>query len=251
MYQILHYINNKYYTSEIINIIIVSSILSLIIGTILGLNQVRIKRLLAYSTISHIGFILLALSINSVESIQSFIFYIVQYSFSNLNTFFIILAIGYNLYYYINKNNKLDNLQDKTNSPIQLISQLKGYYYINPILALSLSITLFSFAGIPPLIGFFGKLYVISSALQNNYIFLALILILTSVIGAIYYLNIIKLMFFEITPYKFNLELSNIKISKEIVYPSINYISNSITITISIFTLIISLFMLVPNQILH
>jgi NADH-ubiquinone oxidoreductase chain 2 len=124
----LHYINNKYYTYEITNNIIISSVLSLIIGTVLGLNQLRIKRLLAYSTISHIGFILLALSINSVESIQSFIFYIVQYSFSNLNTFFILIAIGYNIYLYINKNNRNDNLQDKTNSPIQLLSQLKGYY---------------------------------------------------------------------------------------------------------------------------
>jgi NADH-ubiquinone oxidoreductase chain 2 len=124
----LHYINNKYYTYEITNNIIISSVLSLIIGTVLGLNQLRIKRLLAYSTISHIGFVLLALSINTVESIQSFIFYIVQYSFSNLNTFFILIAIGYNIYLYINKNNINENLQDKTNSPIQLLSQLKGYY---------------------------------------------------------------------------------------------------------------------------
>ena len=247
LYQLLHYINNKYYTYEITNNIIISSVLSLIIGTVLGLNQLRIKRLLAYSTISHIGFILLALSINSVESIQSFIFYIVQYSFSNLNTFFILIAIGYNIYLYINKNNRNDNLQDKTNSPIQLLSQLKGYYWINPILALSLAITLFSFAGIPPLIGFFGKLFVLSAALQNGYIFLALIIVITSVIGAVYYLNVIKLMFFEVNRYKYSIDQEN----KETQFTYIVYLSNALSISISIITLIISLFMFIPNHILH
>ena len=78
----------------------ISSLFSLIIGTVVGLTQFRIKRLFAYSTISHVGFILLALGISSVESIQAFIFYLMQYSISNLNTFFILLAIGYSLYCY-------------------------------------------------------------------------------------------------------------------------------------------------------
>ena len=76
----------------------ISSLFSLIIGTVVGLTQFRIKRLLAYSTISHVGFILLALGISSVESTQAFIFYLTQYSISNLNVFFILLAIGYSLY---------------------------------------------------------------------------------------------------------------------------------------------------------
>ncbi|SRR5687767_9857481 len=71
------------------------------VGTIGGLVQSRIKRLLAYSTISHVGFILLALTINSVESIQAFVFYLMQYSLSNVNIFFIIILIGYSLVYYI------------------------------------------------------------------------------------------------------------------------------------------------------
>jgi NADH-ubiquinone oxidoreductase chain 2 len=77
-----------------------SSILSLIIGSVLGLTQYRIKRLYAYSTISHIGFLLLALSINSIESIIAFMFYLIQYSLSNLNAFIILIAIGYSLYNY-------------------------------------------------------------------------------------------------------------------------------------------------------
>src|SRR5438876_1842085 len=81
-----------------------SSLLSLIIGTIVGLTQFRIKRLFAYSTISHVGFILLALSINSIESIQAFIFYLMQYSISNLNAFIILVTIGFSLFYYVNVN---------------------------------------------------------------------------------------------------------------------------------------------------
>jgi NADH-ubiquinone oxidoreductase chain 2 len=76
-------------------LILISAFLSLIIGTIVGLAQIRIKRLLAYSTIAHLGFMLLALAINTEQSIHSFIFYIIQYSLTNLNIFLIILAFGY------------------------------------------------------------------------------------------------------------------------------------------------------------
>src|SRR6188768_3252104 len=173
-----------------------SSFLSLIIGTVGGLTQFRIKRLLAYSTISHLGFILLALSISSVESTQAFIFYLIQYSISNLNIFIILITIGFSLYNYMNHSKNSLNLLDKNNSPIQLISQLKGYFYINPLLSLSLAITIFSFVGIPPLVGFFAKQMVLSAALDNGYIFLSLVAIITSVIGAVYYLNVIKEIFF-------------------------------------------------------
>src|SRR6267154_689773 len=77
------------------NLLLISSLLSLIIGTVVGLAQTKIKRLLAYSTISHIGFILLALAINTEQSTESLIFYIIQYSFTNLNVFLIIIALGY------------------------------------------------------------------------------------------------------------------------------------------------------------
>ena len=164
----------------------------MIIGTVVGLTQFRIKRLLAYSTISHVGFILLALSISSVESIQAFIFYLIQYSISNLNIFIILITIGFSLFNYINSNKDSQKLLESNNSPIQLISQLKGYFYTNPILSLSLAITIFSFVGIPPLVGFFAKQMVLSAALDNGYVFITLIAILTSVIGAVYYLNIIQ-----------------------------------------------------------
>jgi NADH-ubiquinone oxidoreductase chain 2 len=215
--------------------------------------------LFAYSTISHVGFILLALSINSIESIQAFIFYLMQYSISNLNAFMVLISIGYSLYYFINDNKEFKKLMDKNNSPIQLISQMKGYFYINPVLALSLSITIFSFVGIPPLIGFFAKQMVLSAALDNGYVFLALVAILTSVISAVYYLNIIKQVFFDQSEYKINPELVNINLHGNIIKSNVliqkltfntnNIIlSSSLTITISILTLIILLFMFIPNE---
>jgi len=234
--------------------------LSLIIGTVVGLTQFRIKRLFAYSTISHVGFILLALSINSIESIQAFIFYLMQYTISNLNAFIILISIGFSIFYYVNdeKNNN-NKLLDKNLSPIQLISQIKGYFYINPILALSLTITLFSFVGIPPLIGFFAKQMVLSAALDSGYIFLVLIGILTSVISAVYYLGIIKQVFFDKSEYKINPILMHsryfggivykTKLIKDVTYRINNIIlSSSLTITISILTLIILLFIFIPQE---
>ena len=187
------------------NIIVLSSILSLLIGSILGLVQYRIKRLYAYSTISHLGFILLALSINNLEATRAFFFYIIQYSISNLNIFIILITIGYNLYIYI--YNDFIKLKDDKYSPIQFISQLKGFYFINPILALSFIITLFSFVGIPPLIGFFGKQMILSAALDNEYLFTTLIAIITSVISAVYYLVLVKVIFFEDKNYILNNKL--------------------------------------------
>jgi len=97
--------------------LLMSSLLSLIIGTIVGLTQFRIKRLLAYSTISHVGFILLALSITSIESIQAFSFYLMQYSISNLNAFIILVAVGFSFYFYVTDNKEHKELLDKNNSP--------------------------------------------------------------------------------------------------------------------------------------
>jgi NADH-ubiquinone oxidoreductase chain 2 len=231
-----------------------------VIGTVVGLTQFRIKKLFAYSTISHVGFILLALSINSIESIQAFIFYLMQYSISNLNAFIILISVGFSLYYYINDNDEYKELSDKNNSPIQLISQLRGYFYINPLLSLSLAITIFSFVGIPPLVGFFAKQMVLSAALDNGYIFLSLVAILTSVIGAVYYLNIIKEIFFYSSEYKINPILINVNLDGNIYNKNnlliksvkFNYknivVSSPMAITISIITLVILLFIFMNKE---
>ena len=99
------------------------------------------------------------------------------------------------------------------NSPVQLVNQIKGYFHTNPFIAISLSITLFSFVGIPPVIGFFAKQMVLSAALDNGYVFMALVAILTSVVGAGYYLNLIKEIFFFKPDYYKNPQLhsNNVK----------------------------------------
>ena len=192
----------------------------MIVGTVLGLTQFRIKRLYAYSTISHLGFILLALTINSLESIQAFIFYLMQYSLANLNAFVLIVGIGFALYPYVydgDSKEQYKKLIDINNSPIQLISQIKGYFYLNPFLALSLIITIFSFVGIPPLVGFFAKQMVLSAALDSGYVFLTLIAILTSVISAVYYLGIIKQIIFDKPEYKLNAAFINLTLPAKVV----------------------------------
>src|SRR5689334_15379909 len=236
-----------------------SSLLSLIIGTVVGLTQFRIKRLFAYSTISHVGFILLALSITSIESIQAFIFYLMQYSLSNLNAFIILVTIGFSFYFYVTNNKEHKELLDKNNSPVQLINQLRGYFYVNPVLALSLAITIFSFAGIPPLVGFFAKQMVLSAALDSGLIFLSLVAILTSVVGGIYYLSIIKEMFFSLPDYKINTLLENLTLKGNIVNNKtvvqnldFNYknivLSSPISFVISNITLIILLFLFMNKE---
>jgi len=249
------------------NILLLSSLFSLIIGSVLGLTQFRIKRLFAYSTISHVGFILLALSINSAESIQSYIFYILQYSLTNLNAFIILVSIGFTFYLYVYKEKELqENLIDRNNSPVQLINQIKGYFYINPYISISLAITLFSFVGVPPIVGFFAKQMILSAALDSGYVFMSLVAILTSVIGAAYYLNLVKQIFFFKENYKINPSVQNLQLTGHIVpFGSVeNHQQNQISLikfkpenitinsalsgSISVITLLLVLFIYTPGE---
>lgn len=264
--------NNSLFNFSWTFTLLVSSLLSLLIGAILGLTQFRVKRLYAYSTISHVGFILLGLTVNSIESIQSFIFYLMQYSLTNLNAFMLLLTIGYSLYIYVEK--KSDNSEEKSentlltneikdlnNSPIQLINQMKGYFYLNPVLAISLAITIFSFVGVPPLIGFFAKQMILSSALDNGYVFISLVAILASVVSAYYYLALVKQIFFHKADYMLNPVLQNMELNATIVHKTnlteikqidMNVgnitLSSSLSVTISFLTLIILFFMLIPQE---
>ena len=263
--ELVFYTEYSYLNFSWKSILLLSSLFSLVIGSVLGLTQFRIKRLFAYSTISHVGFILLALSINKAESIQAYIFYILQYSLSNLNAFMILVTIGFSLYLYVYKEKEDKNLVDVNNSPIQLINQIKGYFYINPYLAISLAITLFSFVGVPPLIGFFAKQMVLSAALDNGYVFMTLVAILTSVIGAGYYLSLIKQIFFYKDNYKINPSVSNLNLvgyispvskkdnnssNSEVVKfnPSNITINSALSSTISVLTLLLILFIYIPGE---
>jgi NADH-ubiquinone oxidoreductase chain 2 len=245
--------------SSIYKLLLITSICSLIIGSVLGLSQIKIKRLLAYSTISHIGFILLALLINTEQSIDSFLFYILQYTITNLNLFLIILALTYT--HKINSN-QLINLSPNNkslliNKPLPLFSSLlslnksnsskdrdisaeiisykykdlnyildlKNLFFSNPLLSLCLCICLFSMAGIPPLIGFFSKQFVLYAAIQNGFYLTAILAIIVSVISASYYLKIVKLLISENeteTDTESENESESAKISLNLTSPSIS-----------------------------
>lgn len=229
-------LSNVFIISENIiikNLLLISSLLSLIIGTVVGLAQIKIKRLLAYSTISHIGYILLALAINTEQSIDSFIFYIIQYTITNLNTFLILLALG-----YIKYNTKL--FKKGTEKDISLISELKGQFFSNPLIVLSFTICLLSMAGTPPFIGFFSKQFVLYSAIENGYYFMSILGILVSIISASYYLKIIKILHTNVSEQEELIENSN----------SESIINNLHSLIISILTLFILFFIFKPSILL-
>jgi NADH-ubiquinone oxidoreductase chain 2 len=127
--------------------------------------------------------------VNNFVGLESFLFYLIQYSLTSLNIFLILIAYGYIVYLYqINLNNS-----NKISSPdVQYISQLLGFFKSNSILATSFIITLFSVAGIPPLPGFFAKQKVLLAGLSLGFIFITIIAILTSVVSASYYLKLIN-----------------------------------------------------------
>lgn len=246
-YNILNEINNSITNYSIKTLLLISSLLSLIIGSVVGLSQKKIKRLLAYSTISHIGFILLALLINSESSIESLLFYIIQYSLTNLNIFLIIIALGYIINNNIQNNRNINPTNVSGAKDISYLVELKGQFYSNPLLSISLSICLFSMAGIPPLMGFFSKQFVLSSALDNGYYFMSIIAIITSVISASYYLKIVRLLHSELEN-----NLSNEgSFESNGTHVNESAITNFHSFLISSLTLIILLFVLKPSLILN
>ena len=260
--EIVHYTSNFLLTYQFTwtSSLLLSSLLSLIIGTIVGLAQTRIKRLLAYSTISHIGFILLALAINTEQSIDSFIFYILQYSITNLNIFLIIMALGFIIHkegikIYSNSNNLFLFDYD-----IRFLSTFKGQIVNNPILSFSLIICLFSMAGIPPFLGFFSKQFVLLSAVESGYWFMSFVAIITSVISASYYLRLVVLLVTGSAKEHSNslsLLLNNISTAKLPLNSSVSDIHTQSILTnfhsflISTITLSILLFIFKPTLILN
>jgi len=219
------------------NLLLISSLLSLVIGTVVGLAQFRIKRLFAYSTISHVGFLLLALAINSEESIESFIFYLVQYSITNLNAFLILLAFGYIIY-------SSSSAKGTAGTDIQFISELKGQFRANPLLGLALATCLFSMAGIPPLMGFFAKQMVLYSATHSGYYFMSFVAIVVSIISAAYYLRIVRVIHFDVSDKD---QSSNNNNNSTVTAP----LTNLHSFTIATLTLAIALFVFKPTIILN
>lgn len=179
---------------------------------------------------------LLALSVNSEESMTSFLFYLMQYSLTNLNAFFIILALGYMV-------NTAEG--HRRGSDLSFISQLKGQFQDNPVLGLSLALCLFSMAGIPPLVGFFAKYRVLYSAIENGYYFLAVIGILASVVSAAYYLRVVRVIHFELGPgTSESVQIADASSTEGQLTSIHSYV-------IAVLTLFVLLFMLSPSLLLN
>jgi len=160
-------------------IIIFLSIASMLFGAVAAIGQTNLKRLIAYSSISHIGYALAGLATGSNEGIQSSVIYIIIYILMNLGLFSCLLMMKRNNEYF------------------ESIEDLSGLSKNHPLLSLSLLIILFSLAGIPPLAGFFAKFYIFKSVLEQSMYFLAIVGLLSTVVAAFYYLRIIKIMYFD------------------------------------------------------
>ena len=160
-------------------IIIFISIASMILGAIAAIGQKNIKRLLAYSSIGHIGYALAGVATGVISGYESAIVYISIYVIMNIGAFSCL--------YLLKKDNEYK----------ESISDLSGISKKNPILALSFLVILFSLAGVPPLGGFFAKFYVFSAVIEQKMYTLAIIGLLTTVISAFYYLKIIKTIYFD------------------------------------------------------
>ena len=160
-------------------ILIFLSIASMLFGAIAAIGQTNLKRLIAYSSIGHVGYILAGLATGSNDGIQSSITYIIIYIIMNLGLFACLLMMKRNDKYFEN------------------IDDLSGLSKNHPLLSLSLLIILFSLAGIPPLAGFFAKFYIFKSVLEQSMYFLAIVGLLSTMIAAFYYLRIIKIMYFD------------------------------------------------------
>ena len=160
-------------------ILVFLSIASMVFGAVAAIGQKNLKRLVAYSSISHVGYALAGLATGSNEGIQSSVIYITIYIIMNLGLFSCLLMMKRNNVYY------------------EQIDDLSGLSKNHPLLSLSLLIILFSLAGIPPLAGFFAKFYVFKSVLEQSMFFLAIVGLLSTVVAAFYYLRLIKIMYFD------------------------------------------------------
>jgi NADH-quinone oxidoreductase subunit N len=193
-------------------IIVFLSIASMLFGAIAAIGQTNIKRLIAYSSIGHIGYTLAGLATGTNEGIQSSIVYISIYIIMNLALFSCLLMLKRNNKYY-------EDIED-----------LSGLSKNHPLLSLSLLVILFSLAGIPPLAGFFAKFYIFKAVIEQSMFFLAVVGLLSTVVAAFYYLRIIKIIYFdeEKEKYdedhsiwlKFSLTFSTILILLYFIFPS-------------------------------
>ena len=197
-------------------IIVFLSIASMIFGAVAAIGQKNLKRLVAYSSIGHMGFALAGLSSGTNEGIQSSIIYITIYLIMNLGLFSCLFMMKRNDKYYEN------------------IDDLSGLSKNHPLISLSFLIILFSLAGIPPMAGFFAKFYVFTAVVKESMYFLAITGLLSTVISAFYYLRIIKIIYFDPEKEKYDTDY-NI----------------GLKITLSLSTLLILLYFIFPSTLIE
>ncbi|MGI9415461.1 MAG: NADH-quinone oxidoreductase subunit NuoN, partial [Hyphomicrobiales bacterium] len=160
-------------------IVVFVSIASMVLGAFAAIGQTNIKRLMAYSSIGHMGFALVGLAAGSQEGVKGVVIYLTIYLVMTLGTFACILAMR------------------RRTGTVETIADLAGLARNNPMMAFVLAMLMFSLAGIPPLAGFFAKFYVFLAAIQAGLYALAVIGVLASVVGAYYYVRIVKIMYFD------------------------------------------------------
>ncbi len=166
-------------TAQWQQVVVLISVLSMVLGSLAAINQRNIKRLMAYSSIGHVGYALVGLAAGTEEGTRGVLIYLAIYLVMNVGTFACILCM------------------QRGGRMVEAIDDLAGLGKTHPMLAATLVVFMFSLAGIPPLAGFFGKLYVFLAAIEAGLFALAIIGVVTSVIGAFYYLRIVKVMYFD------------------------------------------------------
>ena len=159
-------------------VIALLSVLSMFLGAVAAIGQTDIKRLMAYSSIAHMGFALMGLASGTAFGVQAMLIYVAIYVTMNVGTFAFILAM------------------ERDGTPVTDIAALNMYSKKKPGRALAMLILMFSLAGVPPMLGFFGKLYVLRAAYEGGLAWLAVLGVVASVIGAFYYLRIVYYMYF-------------------------------------------------------
>jgi NADH-quinone oxidoreductase subunit N len=159
--------------------LIVLSVLSLGIGNLVAIAQTNIKRMLAYSTISHVGFILLGLIAGTSDGFAASGFYVITYAITSMGAFAMIILLS-------RKGFEAENIDD-----------FRGLNARHPWYAFLMLLLMFSMAGVPPTVGFYAKLLVLKAVVDIDLVWLAIVAVLFSVIGAFYYLRIIKVMYFD------------------------------------------------------
>lgn len=178
-----------------------SSIASMILGSLAALSQNKVKRLLAFSSIGHVGYLLIGFCCGTIEGIQALLLYLFVYIVMTMNLFALILCPLRRETPPITDFSRNDSIEGERAftrvERIKYTTDLAMLAKTNPILACTLTITMFSIAGIPPLAGFYSKAFLMFAAMSSAQYLLAMVGVLTSVISCFYYIRIVKIMYFE------------------------------------------------------